>query len=291
MRRTMVAAGVLLLLVASVSAEETLRDIYWTKLAEAGELPEGLTVATDEATGMEYVAVTNDTGVLKTVTLLTIDAPGIATAKYAVRGKVRCADVTGRGYLEMWSHFADGSRFFTRTLADAGPLGCLEGSCDWRFFSLPFTVTQGDVRPVKLVVNVVLPGKGTVHLSALRLLQYDESEDPMAAPCQWWTDRQAGLIGGIAGSLAGLIGALIGVLGARGKGREFVLGTLRVLPIIGTVVLAVGVVALAKSQPYAVYYPLLLLGGILVLLPLGLLRGMRRRYQQLELRKMEAQDA
>jgi len=291
MRRTMIVMGVVVLLTASVSAEETLRDIYWTKLAEVGELTEGLTVATDEATGMEYVTVTNDGSVGKTVRVLSIDAPGVTRARYALRGKVRYTDVVGEGYLEMWNHFPDGSRCFTRTLSDGGALARLEGSSDWRFFSLPFTVTKGEARPVKLVVNVVLPGKGTVHLSALRLVQYAPSEHPAAAPGRWWSDRQAGFIGGLTGSVIGLIGAIVGILGGRGKARRFVLHTLKVLPIVGAAALGVAAVAVAKSQPYAVYYPLLLLGGLLVLIPLGVLPGIRKRYEVQELRKMEAQDA
>jgi hypothetical protein len=48
---------------------------------------------------------------------------------------------------------------------------------------------------------------------------------------------------------------------------------------------------LARSQPYAVYYPLLLLGGISVAVIGGLYNRVRGQYAALELRKMQAQDS
>jgi hypothetical protein len=49
-------------------------------------------------------------------------------------------------------------------------------------------------------------------------------------------------------------------------------------------------VALLQTQPYCVYYPLLLLGGLSVLVIGPLRRTLRQRYQQLELRKIAALD-
>lgn len=46
--------------------------------------------------------------------LVIVDRPGVSD-RYAVEGRVRYADVEGAGFLELWSVFADGSRYFTRT--------------------------------------------------------------------------------------------------------------------------------------------------------------------------------
>jgi len=54
--------------------------------------------------------------------------------------------------------------------------------------------------------------------------------------------------------------------------------------------LVVGVVALVTAQPYAVYYPLLLIGIILVVV-FGKMRGsLSARYEQLELKRMQSMD-
>jgi hypothetical protein len=52
-----------------------------------------------------------------------------------------------------------------------------------------------------------------------------------------------------------------------------------------------GVVALLLAQPYAVYYPLLLSGMIGTVLGFTLPRTLNKRYEELELRRMQAFDA
>lgn len=124
------------------------------------------------------------------------------------------------------------------------------------------------------------------------LRQFDPGEDPLAAPGQWWSGRTAGLVGGIAGSLFGCLGAVFGILVGAGKARGFVTWLSRTTIALGLAGLAAGVVALSQSQPYCVYYPLLLLGVIVVGVfgPLHVV-VLGRRYEELELRKMAAMDA
>jgi membrane protein implicated in regulation of membrane protease activity len=63
------------------------------------------------------------------------------------------------------------------------------------------------------------------------------------------------------------------------------------LAIVGGAAIAVGVVALLARQPYAVVFPMLLLGTILVAVFGGGYRAVRRGYEAAELRKMRALDA
>jgi len=63
------------------------------------------------------------------------------------------------------------------------------------------------------------------------------------------------------------------------------------MQIIGGVALVAGVVALIMSQPYAVWYPMILVGIICPALGMGLTGTIRRRYDEVELRKMAAMDA
>lgn len=107
----------------------------------------------------------------------------------------------------------------------------------------------------------------------------------------WWTDRAGGWIGGIGGGLIGVLGGTIGVLAGFGKARRFVLAMTAGLTLLGAISLIVGATAWAQGQPYAVYYPLLLGGAILVFVCGLNLPALRRRYQQMELQKMAAMDA
>ncbi|MDH4048514.1 MAG: hypothetical protein OEV63_10315 [Gammaproteobacteria bacterium] len=229
--------------------------------------------------------------------LLELPDPGVTLPVYALKGMVRYDGVQGDGFLQLDSHFGDAGTFFTKTLAAAGPLGKLSGSSDWRPFVLPFYANSGDPAdgtaplPDKLTLSLVLPGAGTVSIRDVGLYQYASGEDPMQAAGQWFGDRSAGLLGGIGGALIGLWGALIGVLSSRGKARLFVVASVNVLVVIGVASLVGGVVAIATAQPYAVYFPLLLVGVILVAV-FGKMRGkLSAQYEQLELKKMQSMDA
>jgi hypothetical protein len=117
------------------------------------------------------------------------------------------------------------------------------------------------------------------------------AEQSSDAPQPWWSGWKAGMVGGIAGSVIGIFGGIIGTMCSLGRGRRFVLACMKILIALGALSLIAGLVALAKSQPYAVYYPLLLCGGILVLLLGFNYRTVRRRFEEIELRKMDSIDA
>jgi hypothetical protein len=280
----------LLLCASGVLAEQTLREISWAKLKAEGKLKVGQVLSPDEKTTRERVRIDNSSGEPVTAQLLTIENPGVKTTTYAIRGQVRYEGVEGNGYLEMWSHFPDGKKFFSKGVTRSGPSRRLEGSSDWRLFVLPFHIVKGKDRPVKLELNLVLPGRGTVEIGPLRLVEYEKGEDPLAMPGQWWGERDAGIIGAILGVSLGCVGAVIGCLGGSGRARGFVMAALRAMTAFGIACLAVGVVAAARSQPYAVYYPLLLCGIICTVVSMAVLPGIRKRYEAMELRKMKAQD-
>jgi len=287
----MLAAIATVVLASSLApAEETLLEISWATWAEEGKLEAGTPLPPDDHTPFARLRVETVSAEAPTATVLTIDRPPIKASTYAVVGQVRCEDVEGKGYLELWSHFADSGKHYSRTLAGRGPMKHLSGTSGWRRFVLPFRARAASSPPQKLVVNVVLPGGGAVELGDVRLVQYAPGEDPLAVPGQWWGERTGGLVGGLLGAAIGCLGALIGVLGGSGKARGLVLGALKALCAFGIVLLALGLAALALEQPYAVYYPLLLLGGLCAVLPPCLLPGLRKRYEALELRRMEAQD-
>ena len=227
----------------------------------------------------------------KTLTVLSIDDPQITTQEYAVVGDVRHQEVQGAGYLEMWSHFPDGNAYFTRTLASGGPLRSLEGSSDWRRFSLPFSLGQETQRPAKLVVNVVLPGRGVVYLGPLRLVQYAAGENALGVAGVWWDDRMGGWIGGLLGTALGCLGGLIGTLSGMGKARRLTIGLAKTVLLAGLLLTVAGLVALVRSQPYGVWYPLLLCGLLSAGIFGGMIPRLRRRYEEIELRKMTALDA
>lgn len=269
---------------------QVVRSVSWEALASAGQLVSGEVVPGAESGAGAVLRIAHPESDAKSFPLVTLESPPIRSAGYAVRGRVRYDDVQGVGYLEMWSHLREGA-FFSRTLGDSGPMQRLEGSSDWRRFALPFFNREGGAPPTKLVLNLVLAGSGTVELGPLELVELTSQEDLVSVPGAWWTDREAGLLGGVAGSLLGLLGAVAGSLVSMGRAKGFVLAALRVVAVVGVGSLVLGAVALQAGQPYAVYYPLLLVGGLGAVLGVGLQRPAGRRYEQLELQRMHALDA
>ncbi|HTL30983.1 MAG TPA: hypothetical protein VL282_17260 [Tepidisphaeraceae bacterium] len=217
-----------------------------------------------------------------TTTVATIEHPPIAASDYQVVGQVWYSGVRGNGYLEMWSHFDDGNAYFTRTVDTSGPTGVLARDSNWRSFALPFH-SQAGKTPTKLIINVVLPGKGTVKLSPLTVM-------PIPQMYAWWSDSTGGWIGGIAGSMLGCLGALVGILTGKAKAPRLVRALTIFMIAVGAIALVAGIFALVMRQPYAVYYPLLLVGVIDVSVMGFQLNLIKRRYAEHELRKMTALD-
>lgn len=220
--------------------------------------------------------------------LATIAHPSVTTPGYALVGMVRYQGVEGQGYIEMWSVFPDGQRFFTRTLAPEGALGAIHGESSWRPFALPFHLHDSDGVPSSLEVNVVLPGRGTVWLGPLRL---ERTPSPAVATAgEWWSQRSGALGGVVLGSLLGLVGALIGGLGGTGRARAFVVSLLTGMVWVGGALALAGAFAVWSSQPRHVWYPLLMLGGVAVLVGSVVRPAVRRRFAADELRRMAARD-
>jgi hypothetical protein len=110
----------------------------------------------------------------------------------------------------------------------------------------------------------------------------------------WWTEQSAGWVGAIGGSANGLLGAVVGTIagvwGPRGKGKRVVYALFAMAVVGGVAALAVGLYALAVGQPYSVWYPLVLLGGMDTLLFGVLTPVVRRVYRQAEARRLEAEE-
>jgi hypothetical protein len=217
------------------------------------------------------------------VTVLTIEEPGLKAHRYSVSGQVRYEGVEGTGYLEMWNYFPGGGEYFSRTLADQGPMMKVTGTSTWRPFLIPFDAT-GAPLPSRLVINVVLPGKGTVDLGPLKLAELDSAASFGLGGVT--LDR----LGGLAGALLGVMGALIGTLTSMGRARRFVMGATLALVAVGVASFAAGIFTASQSQTLVGSYPFLLVGFLASVLPLGMLPIIRRRYEEVELRTMRAHD-
>jgi hypothetical protein len=268
------AVACLLANVAVADAQEPVARVDWASTPPlSGEVVGGNARATADSAG-------------GTFPLATIDAPDLGTIGYTVRGQVRYTGVAGQGYLEMWSYFADGSRYFSRTLATDGPMAALTGTADWRPFELPFSL-QGATGPERLEINVVLPGSGTVEVSPLELVRLDAQA---AAPGAWMSDQSIGVAGALVGVAAGIFAAAIAWLVGHRRGRRFVLPAMTAAMAAGIGLIGLSIIGAATGQPPNVVL-FVLVGGLVLAAAFGTaIPRTRRLYADAELRKMRAMD-
>jgi hypothetical protein len=281
------------LLSAASQASQVLREVSWSQVQSEGRLSSGKAESVQGGPVAECLRIENASGQAATFPLYVFENPGVTHSQYAVQGKIRCESVEGKGYLESWNWFGGEERYFSRTLGDSGPMKSIGGTSEWRDFSLPFSIGAEKKRPSKIEVNLVLPGKGVVCVGPIQLVEFEGKENSLTGLSEWWSGQQGGWVGAFIGCLGGLFGCLGGVAGSlayRGKARGLAFGVLYVMATLGGFSLVAGLTALALSQPYHVYYPLLLAGVLFFVLGLGLIPTMRKRYEQAELHRMKAMD-
>ncbi len=110
----------------------------------------------------------------------------------------------------------------------------------------------------------------------------------------WWSEAVGIYVGAFGGAGVGVVcgtyGAVAGVLAQKGQARRAVLGFHVGMLVAAVLTLLGSIIAVIAGQPYHVFYPLLLLGGIPSFVLGGLLRPMRQRYVAAEQRRLEAEE-
>lgn len=162
--------ALVLLHVSSASARADHRELPWLA---ADKLPKNVKL---HAAGKLAKPAVVEVNASDTATqILDVADPKAPSHHYMLKGKVKYKGVDKTAYLEMWSHFADDKAYFSRTLGDQGPSMKIEGDSDWRDIAVTF-VSKEDYLPTKLVVNVVLPGEGTIYLTTLTLTKTPDED-------------------------------------------------------------------------------------------------------------------
>jgi hypothetical protein len=114
--------------------------------------------------------------------LLVIEEPNVQPPRFQIDGTVRHEDVAGNAYFEMWTVLPDESRYFTRTLADSGPLGSMTGTSEQRPFSLPFELGEEGPVPIRLEINLITEGSGRFWVGPLSIVSSSAEPATTAAP-------------------------------------------------------------------------------------------------------------
>jgi hypothetical protein len=275
-------------------AAQILAEYNWQKLGETGQLLGGMPTTID---GRSALKITNTNRTALQAQLFKILKPPVSQSRYAIVGEVKYEGVQGDGYLELWNYFPPAQpgmpegAFFSRTLGISGEMGRITGSSDWRRFSLPFDRTGTSNAPTRLELNLLLPGQGTVWLGPVQLVEFSGTFNGAERRGNaWWPNQASGLIAGLGGAVLGCLGGLLSWLAVKGKCRSFVLSATMLLIVLGGALTSAGLVALGMRQPSGVWFPLLLLGGTLLMVLIPGLRRFKKQYEDLELRRIASMD-
>ncbi|MFO0948131.1 MAG: hypothetical protein U1D30_19795 [Planctomycetota bacterium] len=167
-------------------------------------------------------------------TLLEIEKPKVTTPLYRLRGRVRHEDVEGTAFVEMLSVFATRGTFFSRTLAQVGPMMSITGTSDWREIEIPF-MSEPDLLPEKISAAFVMPGQGKVWFTPMSISVSNSSSMPSSATES--NRRREWLIAGGVAVLLGVTGAM-GMV--RGGVRRVARGMAVALMFVGMVLFVLG---------------------------------------------------
>jgi hypothetical protein len=113
----------------------------------------------------------------------------------------------------------------------------------------------------------------------------------MAAP--WFENPDAfgawaGAAIGVLGGLVGTLGGVTGWLAPKGVGRRLIVPLWWTTIALGALLLVIGLAAVVLGQPYAIWYPLVLGGGLIALLAKFLLPTVYARYADADERRRAA---
>ncbi len=91
-----------------------------------------------------------------------IDAENV---RLTYQARMKTGEVSGKAYLEMWTHFREKGEYFSRGLESP-----LSGTVDWTSVETPFMLEKGQ-NPDNVKLNVVVEGTGTVWIDDIKLIK------------------------------------------------------------------------------------------------------------------------
>ena len=103
-----------------------------------------------------------DTTVVK---LFEVNDINIENARLIYQANIRCENLAGYAFLEMWCHFPGRGDFFSRALQNP-----ITGTTNWITAEAPFFLQKGE-KPDIIRLNFVVAGKGTAWIDNIRLLK------------------------------------------------------------------------------------------------------------------------
>lgn len=89
----------------------------------------------------------------------------VENAKLIYQAKLKCENLEGQAFLEIWCGFTGKGEFFGRGLQNA-----ISGNLNWNTSEAHFFLQKGQ-KPDNIKLNLVINGKGTVWIDDIKLIK------------------------------------------------------------------------------------------------------------------------
>jgi hypothetical protein len=162
----------LLMCLPTARGDNQTRQWSWSTLKQEGALLSGTVVGPDGTSQVEQLRLMRSDNYSDNLTFLTCSLPPGGSRSFLLTGFIRGEGVETAGTLEMATRLSDGRTVRQRAIEKNGKLLRLKGQEAWKQFMLPFNSGGGTVRPDAITVRLDLPGRGTVYLGPLQLVEY-----------------------------------------------------------------------------------------------------------------------
>ena len=100
----------------------------------------------------------------RTVRLFEVEMPKLKPGPFVYRAKLKCENVEGRAYLEMWVRFPGKGEFFSKGFHNA-----IKDTNGWAEYEIPFYLQKGQQLDLAML-NLVVEGKGTVWIKDIEVV-------------------------------------------------------------------------------------------------------------------------
>ena len=101
-----------------------------------------------------------------TIKLFEIPVTNIHNAKLIYRAYLKCKNLKGKAYLEMWCHFKNLGEYFSR-----GIYHSISGDMDWNLNEIYFFLKK-EQYPDLIKLNIVVDGTGIIWVDKVQLLAF-----------------------------------------------------------------------------------------------------------------------
>ena len=113
--------------------------------------------------GGASLRIVSDSSEKRTIRLYEDEPTDIQSGILVYQAKLKCSDLKGQAYLEMWCDIPGRGEFFSRGLDQP-----ITGTTNWTSVQTPFNLEDG-LAPVNVKLNLVIEGVGTVWIDDIKL--------------------------------------------------------------------------------------------------------------------------